>query len=399
MKKLLLFLLLLIPINVFAVELPETYSQKIMIYDLTDDKVLLSKNAEEVSDIASITKLMTVLVAIENVNDIRSEITITQEMLNGIPWDAAKMGLQVGDIVTVEDMLYAAMLPSAADATHVIAHYVAGSTDAYVDLMNKKASALGMNDTHYQNVIGMDHETHKSSIVDIVTLLKYGLKNPEFKKIYTGKKHTMLNGVEVRSTVHIMQNVLQRSTERIIGAKTGYTDDAGTCIAAYFKSGGHEMLVITLKAPFVTGASFNIRDALDLIEFVDKNYGEQVILEKDTLIDTVKVKLATTTEYHIKATKDITKFLSNDYDKSKVSYEYTGATEILYNFKKGDELGKISYYYDGELVTNEYIVLNEELSPDLGAIFDTYKDKIFILGLASLFGIFVILIILKKSLA
>ena len=193
MKKLLLIILfiLLIPLKTNALTEPNLYSKKYMVYDLTEDKVLISKGNEEVSKIASLTKMMTVLVAVENTKDIKSEIIVTQEMLNGIPWDAAVMGLEVGTKITLEDMLYAAMLPSAADATHVIAHYVAGSTENFVNMMNNKAILLGMNDTRFENVIGMDHENHYSSINDLIKLLKYALRNNEFKKVYTKKNRTV----------------------------------------------------------------------------------------------------------------------------------------------------------------------------------------------------------------
>ncbi len=401
MKKLLLIILfiLLIPLKTNALTEPNLYSKKYMVYDLTEDKVLISKGNEEVSKIASLTKMMTVLVAVENTKDIKSEIIVTQEMLNGIPWDAAVMGLEVGTKITLEDMLYAAMLPSAADATHVIAHYVAGSTENFVNMMNNKAILLGMNDTRFENVIGMDHENHYSSINDLIKLLKYALRNNEFKKVYTKKGHMMLNGVTVRSTIHAGGAWIGLNTDRILGGKTGYTDEAGTCISVLFKSNGHDMLLITLRAPFVKNQNYHIKDALALIDYTDINFGDQVIVEKDTLIDKIKVKLSTTDNYNIKSTTDITKYLSNDYDKSKISYEYTGATEILYNFKKGDELGKISYYYDGELVTNEFVVLTEELKPDIVEIFDTYKTQILILAFSSVFGIITILILLRKSLA
>lgn len=399
MKKiLLLIIILLIPINVYAAEVPELYSQKYLVYDLTEDEVLVSKRSDEVSKIASITKIMTAIVAIENVNNLKEEIIITQEMLNGIPWDAAVLGLQVGHKVTVEDMLYAALLPSAADATHILAHYVAGGTKEYVRLMNDKAVMLGLTHTKYENVIGMDHESHYSTADDVVKLLKYCLKNPEFKKIFTDKHHILLNGMTANSTIHIMQNVIMRDTSRILGGKTGYTDDAGVCIAAYFKSNGHEMLVITLKAPYEKWKANHITDALDLINFVDNNFGNQIIIEKGTPIATIDVKLSDIKKINVTASNNITKFLSNDYNKDLVSYEYEGATEILYNFKKGDELGKISYYYDGKLVGNEFVTLNETLSPDLKEIFDLYKTQLIVIGCATIFGIITVIVLLKKSL-
>ena len=247
------------------------------------------------------------------------------------------------------------------------------------------------------NILNLPLNTGLGTVVQ--TGFKYALRNNEFKKVYTKKGHMMLNGVTVRSTIHAGGAWIGLNTDRILGGKTGYTDEAGTCISVLFKSNGHDMLLITLKAPFVKNQNYHIKDALALIDYTDINFGDQVIVEKDTLIDKIKVKLSTTDNYNIKSTKDITKYLSNDYDKSKISYEYTGATEILYNFKKGDELGKISYYYDGELVTNEFVVLTEELKPDIVEIFDTYKTQILILAFSSVFGIITILILLRKSLA
>lgn len=396
MKKILLLLLLLIPINVFAIELPDLYSEKAMIYDLTEDKVLLSKKADEVSSIASLTKMMTVLVGLETIENLDEKITITSSMIYDVPWDASIARLQVGTTVTYEDLLYAVMLPSGADAAYAIAKTSSGSLNNYVELMNKKAEELGMKNTHYKNVTGLDADGHKSTINDTLILLKYALQNDQFKKIYTSKEYTMSNNQKLEATVHSMGERLERDTSRIIGAKTGFTDDAGLCISAYFQSNGHELLLITLKAPAELKYAYHINDALNLIEFMDKNYNNQILIKKDEVVKNIKVLLSELDNYPIKASTDIFKYLPNDYDKSLIKIIYNGKEEIDFNTSKGNKIGTIAYYYEDTLLHEEDVVLNEKINVDVIKVLDRYKYVIVSLALVTIIGIGIIIIFRKK---
>ena len=151
MKKLLLkfclILFVFVPFIVNGLENPSLYSEYYAIYDLTDDKMLSSLNADVETEVASLTKIMTVMIAIENVEDLDETVTITNSILNTVSWDASVAGLEAGDVVTYRDLLYAAMLPSGADATNALAILISGSISDYVDLMNDKAEALGLNNT------------------------------------------------------------------------------------------------------------------------------------------------------------------------------------------------------------------------------------------------------------
>lgn len=392
MKKILfLLVLLLIPFNVLAIELPDTNSNKVLIYDLTDDKILHAKKNDEVSSIASLTKLMTVLVGIESIDNLDEQVTLTSSMLAGVPWDASIAYLQVGTTVTYRDLLYAIMLPSGADAAYAIARNIAGSLDEYVKLMNNKAKSLGMNNTTYQNVTGLDVKGHKSTIDDTLTLLKYALENETFKSIYTKKEYTMLNGQKLISTVKGAEEIINRDTSRIIGSKTGFTDDAGTCISAYFISNEHEMLLITLEAPPIPKYFYHVNDALDLISFVDNNYNNQNLIEKDTVVETIKVELSDIEEYTIKTQSEIKKYLPNDYNKELVKVSYKGEKAIDYNYKKGTKLGILSYYYDNELLKEEDVILEQDIKIDILKVLDKYKYII-----VSLIVIIILLILIIK---
>ena len=189
MKKL-LFLIIILPFNIFALTYPDLNSKKVLIYDKTDDLILYEKNADEKSYIASITKIATSMAAIEEIKDLDEEITITKEMMNTVSSVASVAGLKVGDKVTYRDLLYASLVPSGADATNSLALRLFGSFDNYVKKMNELAKKIGLTNTHFANVTGLDNDDNYSNAKDVLKLLLYALSNKTFKDIYTTKEYS-----------------------------------------------------------------------------------------------------------------------------------------------------------------------------------------------------------------
>ena len=272
MKKILLLLVCFFPICVNALDMPEINSQAAIVYDMDADTVILDKNSREVRSIASLTKIMTVLTAIENIDDFNASVTITSEMLAGIYWNASVAGLKSGDTVTYMDLLYAAILPSGADATQVLAYAVSGSVDEFVSLMNELATGIGATNTHYVNTTGLDQEGAYSTAHDQLLILSYALENPIFKIVYTTKSYTLSNGLEVQATVNRYNEVLNLDTSKIIGSKTGNTTNAGLCMSSLFYHEDHEMILITLGAEVIEDVPYNLMDTLTLIDYVNMNY-------------------------------------------------------------------------------------------------------------------------------
>ena len=272
MKTILLILVCFLPISVYALDMPDINSEAAIVYDVNEDTVILEKNSEEVRSIASLTKIMTVLTAIENIDDFSETITITREMLYGIYYNASVAGLKVGDTVTYLDLLYAAILPSGADATQVLAYTISGNVDTFVAKMNELALKIGAVNTHYVNTTGLDQDGAYSTISDQLLILTYALKNPTFRMIFTTKNYTLTNGLAVESTVNMYNRVLNLDISKIIGSKTGNTNDAGLCIAALFYHEDHEMLLITLGAERIDDVPYNLIDALTLIDTVNTSY-------------------------------------------------------------------------------------------------------------------------------
>ena len=154
MKKL-LFLLIIIPLNVLGLTYPKLNSQIVLVYDNTDNKILYEKDSDQQTYFASITKIATVMTAIEQVKDLNEEITITSKMMNTVDPEASVAGLTVGDKVTYLDLLYASLVPSGADATNSLAIKIAGSLDNYVDMMNDFAKKINLTETHFTTVSGL----------------------------------------------------------------------------------------------------------------------------------------------------------------------------------------------------------------------------------------------------
>lgn len=292
MKKIALFLFCFFPIYAFALEIPNLNSEAVIVYDMDADTVIFDKNSQNVHSIASLTKIMTVLTAIENIDDFSTNVTITNEMLAGIYWNASVAGLKVGDIVTYRDLLYAAILPSGADATQVLAYAVSGSVDTFVYKMNELAKKIGVKNTHYVNTTGLDQDGAYSTAYDQMLILDYALQNPLFKEVYTTKEYTLTNGLKVEASVQKYNQVLNLDTSKIIGSKTGNTDLAGLCMSALFYHEDHEMILITLGAERIDDLPYNLIDTLTIIDTVNQNYEipvndvvttESVFLEKEEI--------------------------------------------------------------------------------------------------------------------
>lgn len=272
MKKILLLFVCFFPIGVYALDMPDINSQAAIVYDMDADTVILDKNSDEVRSIASLTKIMTVLTAIENINDFSATVTITSEMLAGIYWNASVAGLKPGDTVIYMDLLYAAILPSGADATQVLAYVVSGNVSDFVTKMNELATRIGATNTHYVNTTGLDQDGAYSTAYDQLLILSYALENPIFRTVYTTKNYTLTNGLQVEASVNKYNRALNLDTSKIIGSKTGNTTNAGLCMSALFYHEDHEMLLITLGAEVIEDVPYNLMDTLSLIDYVNLNY-------------------------------------------------------------------------------------------------------------------------------
>lgn len=396
MKKLirsLIIIILMCPLLVKAFTIDELYSKNILVYNLDENKVLYSKNSDEKVSIASLTKIMTTIVSIENIKDLDEKITITDKMLENVPYDASIAGLEVGDKLTYKDLLYASLIPSGADATDSLAVSISGTIDKFVELMNKKSEELNMKNTHFANTTGLDQNNHYSTLEDLLILIKYALNNDTFKEIFETKTYTTSNNLKLKSTIDYYNKDLKYDISYVLGSKTGFTDDAGLCLLTLSNIDNTNIITITTNAPYSYENSKNMMDLNTIKTSLDDSFEKVTLIKKDELLITLDTKYAKEKKIVITSPVDITKYVEKPYDKNKLKTEYTGDKIISYKTKKDTKLGQIKITYNDELVDIIDIKLDHDLKFSLWVFI---KDNILIILLITIV-LFIFNLIIKKN--
>lgn len=244
-------------------------SQYAVLMQANGGRVIWEVNGDEKMYPASMTKIMTTIVAIEELESLEQQITLSNgifEQLQG--QNATQAGFQAGESVRAIDLLYGAMLPSGAECCLGLAEFVAGSEANFVELMNEKAKDLGMDNTHFCDVTGLHDEEHYSTAKDIAVLLKYAIRNDTFREIAESTRHSTgvtnvhPDGITYYST--LLKNLpdSQVTGGKILGGKTGYTGEAGLCLASYAEIEGREYILVTAGAWGDAGELLHIEDAI-----------------------------------------------------------------------------------------------------------------------------------------
>ena len=372
--------------NVFAENL-DLISDKYILYNLNDNKILMQKNENEETQIASLTKIMTIIVAIENITDFDEKVTITKDMVNNIEWDVAKIGLKSGDIVTYNDLLYGAMLPSAADCVNALAISISGNYKDFIGLMNNKVKELKLKHTHFENVVGLYSKDNYSSAYDVAEILKYSLKNKKFKQIFEAKEYVLTNGKKINSTLKTYNKKVGEDISYITGAKTGYIKLAGNCLASTATIYNVNYLLVTLNA-YSNKKSPHILDATSTYKYFSNNYSYKYILKKNDVVVNLKTKYAKEKNIDIHSSQEYKYYLKNDFNKDSIKYEYDGIKEISYFTKKGTTLGKVKIKLNDEILETFELIYNENLTFSIASFL--WINKIYITAI-----ILFIIILLK----
>ncbi len=237
------------------IDLNTLYSPYAVLVDLESGNVLAEQNSAERMYPASLTKIMTALIAIEETEDMEQTTTLPSDIFPSLYEENASLaGFQPGETVTWKDLLYGVMLPSGAECCLTFARQIAGSEGAFVDLMNKKAEELGMNDTHFSNATGLQDKKHYSTVRDMAVLLRYALENETFRQVFTARRYSVpptayhSEGFTFYNTMFQTMDNAGISDDDILGGKTGYTEKAGLCLASLAEINDREYILVTAKA-------------------------------------------------------------------------------------------------------------------------------------------------------
>ena len=364
MKKIFIILIMFLfsTINVSALDLS---SEHVVLYNMNEDKIIYELAKDEKTSIASLTKIMTTLVAIENINNYDEQVTIKSSMFKGLAEaNAAVIGLKSGQVVTYNDLLYGMFLSSGADATRAIAISILGSEEEFVNLMNKKAQELGMKNTIFKNTTGLDEEGQYSTVEDVAILLKESLKNEKFKEIFIAESYTFTDkSLTVNSTLRKTAKSYGYDVSYILGAKTGYTYDAGKCLAslAIDEENNIEYLLVTTNASIDKIDAYHIKDAATIYNHYFNNYKYHNLVNKGDILVTLKTKYWKEESISIFANNDVKYYLENTFNKDNIILKYNGIDTVTSNMEKGTKLGTIDIIYDDEVLNTIEVCLPDKV--------------------------------------
>lgn len=228
-----------------SVKKPNFTARSVLAYDLTTNQLLYSKNIQEKLPIASITKIMTAIVTIEN-GKLDEKVTISN---HAATIGENVMGLSTGEKISRRNLLYGLVLPSGNDAAEALADTSEVGRDNFVFLMNKKAEMLGLTNTHFTNPSGLEGDGNQySTAYDLLVMTKYGLDNPEFAKVVATVEHDIPASDTNKHFYLYNETNLLTTYPGVKGVKTGYTYEAGMCLVTYLDYRGHRIIGVILNS-------------------------------------------------------------------------------------------------------------------------------------------------------
>jgi len=365
MKKIcLFFILFLIPFVVQGEELnlAENAKSAIMI-EASTGEILYKKNANERMAPASMTKIMSLILIMENIESGRlnwNDIVVVSK--NASSMGGSQIFLETNEMMSVEDLVKGICIASGNDATVALAEKIAGTESAFVKLMNDKVRALGLKNTNFVNSTGLDAENHYSTAYDMAMMAKELIRHEkilEFSSIYEDylRKNTD------NSFWLVNTNKLVRYYSYIDGLKTGFTSDAGYCLTATGKKNGMRLVTVVMNVDTTENRS---RDTVSMMDYGFNMYSLDRVVKKDESLGNIKINLGKNEYEKIVIMDDITVLNNNQKDKRNVTYDIV-TNEVTAPIKVGDEVGKLNVYEDGKY----------KYSVDLTVMNDVDKANIF----------------------
>lgn len=294
------------------------------VMEVNSNRVLHSTNQNEKMFMASTTKILTAITVIENCN-VDEEVIVSDESV-GI--EGSSIYLEVGEILSVKDLLFGLMLRSGNDCAETLALHVGKSIQGFADMMNKKAKEIGAKNSNFVNPHGLHDDEHYTTAYDLALISSYAIKNPVFKEIVSTK--SVIIPFTTRNTVRklINKNKMLNEFEGATGIKTGYTKKAGRCLVSSGERKGMEIVSVVLNcAPMFERSKDLLNDAFsdyspvkiaesdEIVDFIPTHTGEDcpIIIKKDVVIPLKKTEIDT-----INIVLDLPKNISTSIEKDKI---------------------------------------------------------------------------------
>ena len=336
-------------------ELPKTNSRRYIVYDRISKSMIIGKNEDIKSAMASTTKIMTTIVILEKA-DLNEKVTVSAKA-GGT--GGSRLGLKRGDKASVRDLLYGLMLRSGNDAAVALAEHVGGSVKGFAELMNEKAIELGLTNTHFITPHGLDDANHYTTALELAKLTDYAMDNETFAKIVGTKSTTIYINNQPRQINNT--NELLGVLNGVVGVKTGFTNNAGRCLVTETKRNNMDIITIVLGADTKKDRT---KDSVNLIEYTFSKYKmynleEQIIKEfnKWKNINEKRILIIKGKTSNPKlALGAIEKATIPICDNDKIEYSINALTEIEAPVEQWNVMGTLTVKINGEILENIDIV-------------------------------------------
>ena len=336
-------------------ELPKTNSRRYIVYDRISKSMIIGKNEDIKSAMASTTKIMTTIVILEKA-DLNEKVTVSAKA-GGT--GGSRLGLKRGDKTSVRDLLYGLMLRSGNDAAVALAEHVGGSVKEFAELMNEKAIELGLTNTHFVTPHGLDDANHYTTALELAKLTDYAMDNETFAKIVGTKSTTIYINNQSRQINNT--NELLGVLNGVVGVKTGFTNNAGRCLVTETKRNNMDIITIVLGADTKKDRT---KDSVNLIEYTFSKYKmynleEQIIKEfnKWKNINEKRILIIKGKTSNPKlALGAIEKATIPICDNDKIEYSINALTEVEAPVEQWNVMGTLTVKINGEILENIDIV-------------------------------------------
>lgn len=347
-------------------DLPLEEAKAALMYELNSGTLLYTNNADEKMYPASTTKIMTCLIALEQGN-LDEVLTVSESVVANRDPDGSNANLIAGEEMTMRDLIYCLMVASANDAGSLISEHIAGSEEAFVELMNQKAAELGCSNTHFANPHGLHDENHYTTARDLAKIMMAALEYDFFQEVYSTKVYTVpaTNKSEERrllSTNYMIEKsqVDHYYDERVIGGKTGFTTPAGRCLVAVSEVDDMKLLTVVLGGEaglneynVVTYGSFE--ETGNLIDYGFNNFTTGQVLSSDAVLESFAVSGgANDTQAVVK--ESVSTVIPSDMPQSQLRYEYVlDHGTLTAPIEAGEPLGVVRVWYQAKCLAQKEI--------------------------------------------
>lgn len=335
--------------------LPKTNSRRYIVYDRISKSMIIGKNEDVKSAMASTTKIMTTIVILEKA-DLNEKVTVSAKA-GGT--GGSRLGLKKGDKASVKNLLYGLMLRSGNDAAVALAEHVGGSVKEFAELMNEKASELGLTNTHFVTPHGLDDANHYTTALELAKLTDYAMNNETFSKIVGTKSITIYINNQPRQINNT--NELLGTLNGVVGVKTGFTNNAGRCLVTETKRNNMDIITIVLGADTKKDRT---KDSVNLIEYTFSKYKmynlEERIIEEFNKWKNINEKriliIKGKTSNPKLALGAIEKATIPICDNDKIEYSINALTEVEAPVEQWNVMGTLTVKLNGEILENIDIV-------------------------------------------